>query len=50
MSIVGGVISILITLLHDSQEMAIMSGYDTLDLTILEETYKKPVIYVTRIY
>lgn len=36
----GGVVSILITLLHDSQEMAIMSGYDTLDLTILEETYK----------
>ena len=36
----GGVVSILITLLHDSQEMAIMSGYDTLDLTKLEETYK----------
>jgi len=37
----GGVISVVISLLHDAQEIAILSGHETLDLTTLSEAYKQ---------
>lgn len=37
----GGVVSVVVSLLHDSQEIAILSGHERLDLMMLEEAYQK---------
>lgn len=37
----GGVMALLVALVHDAQEIAIMSGTERLDLQTLEEAYKQ---------
>lgn len=37
----GGVVSVVVSLIHDAQEMAILSGRETLDRPALEEAYRK---------
>lgn len=37
----GGNVSIVITLLHDAQEIAILTGYEKLDIEMLNEAYMK---------
>ena len=37
----NGNISILVSLIHDAQEIAILEGYDILDMTMLEAAYQK---------
>lgn len=37
----GGIISIVVVLVHDAQEIAILSGAETLNLEMLNEAYKK---------
>ena len=37
----GGIISIVVSLLHDSQEIAILNGTESLNLDSLNEAYKK---------
>lgn len=37
----GGNISILVSIFHDAQEMAILNGQDILDIASLDEAYKK---------
>ena len=37
----GGVISVVISLIRDAQELAILTGSETLDLEMLKEAYKK---------
>ncbi len=37
----GGLISVVVALLHDAQEMAILSGKETLNLETLNEAYKQ---------
>ena len=36
-----GITALLVTLIHDAQEMAILSGSESLDLSSLEEAYQK---------
>jgi hypothetical protein len=37
----GGIISIVVSLLHDAQEIAILTGTETLDFDTLNEAYQK---------
>jgi hypothetical protein len=37
----GGVVSIVVSLIHDAQEIAIMNGKEILDIETLNEAYKK---------
>ena len=37
----GGNISVLVSLIHDAQEIAILEGEDVLDMTMLEAAYQK---------
>ena len=37
----GGIISIVVSLIHDAQEIAILSGTETLDFDTLNEAYQK---------
>lgn len=37
----GGIVSNVISLFHDSQEIAILNGYERIDLQVLNEAYKK---------
>ena len=37
----GGIISIVVSLIHDAQEIAILSGTETLDFDALNEAYQK---------
>ena len=37
----GGVISVVVSLIHDSQEIAILNGIETLNMQTLNEAYKK---------
>lgn len=37
----AGVISILVSLIHDAQEIAILNGYEALDMITLNEAYQK---------
>lgn len=37
----NGIVSIVVSLLHDAQEIAILTGYETLDIAILNQAYEK---------
>ena len=37
----GGITSVVVTLIHDAQEIAILTGYEKLDLTMLNQAYEK---------
>lgn len=37
----GGIISVVVSLIHDAQEIAIISGYEKLDFTSLNKAYEK---------
>ena len=37
----GGIISVVVSLIHDAQEIAILTGTETLDFDTLNEAYKK---------
>lgn len=37
----GGIISVVVSLIHDAQEIAILNGKETLDLEALNEAYKQ---------
>ena len=37
----GGVTSIVVSLIHDAQEIAILTGYETLDISTLNQAYEK---------
>lgn len=37
----GGLVSVVVSLLHDTQEIAILSGYEKIDLKSLAEAYEK---------
>ena len=37
----GGVTSIVVSLIHDAQEIAILTGYETLDISMLNQAYEK---------
>lgn len=37
----AGIISVVVSLIHDAQEIAILSGKETLDLEVLDEAYRK---------
>lgn len=37
----GGVTSIVVSLIHDAQELAILTGYETLDISMLNQAYEK---------
>lgn len=46
----GGIISVVVSLIHDAQEIAILSGTEILNIESLNEAYKKAVDDVTWIY
>lgn len=37
----GGITSIVVSLIHDAQEIAILTGYETLDISMLNQAYEK---------
>ena len=37
----GGVTSVVVSLIHDAQEIAILTGYETLDITMLNQAYNQ---------
>lgn len=37
----GGVTSVVVSLVHDAQEVAILTGYETLDISMLNQAYEK---------
>ena len=37
----GGVTSVVVSLVHDAQEIAILTGYETLDISMLNQAYEK---------
>lgn len=37
----GGVTSVVVSLIHDAQELAILTGYETLDISMLNQAYDK---------
>lgn len=37
----GGIVSVVVSLIHDAQEIAILSGIETLNIDTLNEAYKK---------
>lgn len=37
----GGVTSIVVSLIHDAQELAILTGHETLDISMLNQAYEK---------
>ncbi len=37
----GGIVSVVVSLIHDAQEMAILSGQEVLNVKTLEEAYRK---------
>lgn len=37
----GGITSIVVSLIHDAQELAILTGYETLDISMLNQAYEK---------
>ena len=37
----GGVTSIVVSLIHDAQEIAILTGYEILDISMLNQAYEK---------
>jgi hypothetical protein len=44
----GGIISIVVSLIHDAQELAILNGTETLNLDILNEAYTKRLTMLHR--
>ena len=44
----GGIIANVVSLLHDAQEMAILEGYERLDLVSLEKAYKSRMSFMHR--
>ena len=39
----NGIVSIVVSLIHDAQEIAILTGYEMLDITMLNQAYDKRV-------
>lgn len=37
----GGITSIVVSLIHDAQELAILTGYENLDISMLNQAYEK---------
>ena len=37
----GGVTSVVVSLIHDAQEIAILTGHETLDISMLNQAYEK---------
>ena len=37
----GGVTSVVVSLIHDAQEIAILTGHETLDIAMLNQAYEK---------
>ena len=44
----GGIVANVITLIHDAQEMAILSGTEKLDRFALEKAYKGRMAFIHR--